>query len=248
MSVYSIKPGATSTLSTVQQLLGREMLLSPLHTFDIPVKKKKMASPPSLFGQASSFSSNLVLLEPLETNAWWSNFQLQLIRATRKLSVVERQRAHHDLLGVQRFSFVDDSRERIAISLRMMTAELNSIKDKPAYDKAIAINKQYVTDDTFRTRFLRAQLFNPQEAAKKMVSYFETKLDLFGEEKLTKDLKYGDLSIEARAELEGGSSEGTSLQILPSCDLLQGRKVVLVIPSTNWKDSAVVRTNVVCLF
>lgn len=207
---------------------------------------EKMASPPSLFGQASSFSSNLVPLEPVETNAWWSNFQLQLIRATRKLSVVERQRAHNDLLGLQRF-FFDDKRESIAISLRMMTAELNSIKDKPAYDKAIAINKQYVTDDTFRTRFLRAQLFNPQEAAKKMVSYFESKLDLFGEEKLTQDIKYGDLSIEARAELEGGSSEGASLQILPSCDLLQGRQVVLVIPSTKWKGSTVVRTNVVCL-
>jgi hypothetical protein len=61
--------------------------------------------------------------------------------------------------------------------------------------------------------FLRAENFDSQLAAKRMLRFFEQKLELFGPDKLCKDITLRDLNIEDMQCLINGHQ-----QILPTRD------------------------------
>ena len=63
--------------------------------------------------------------------------------------------------------------------------------NKEAYNMAMAQNPNHV--QSLRLSFLRAESFDIQHAAIRMISYFDAKLDLFGPNLLTKDITIQDL-------------------------------------------------------
>jgi len=109
----------------------------------------------------------------------------------------------------------DDRIERE--NLRKLKAEIknfcarnNSDPGVFAYEKARAQNKLFVESSRFTIGFLRAECFDVQRAARRLLKYFEEKLDLFGLDKLTRDILLSDLGNDAMAYFERGN-----LQPLP---------------------------------
>ena len=67
-----------------------------------------------------------------------------------------------------------------------------------AYCHVMNTHPEYVNNRRFKVMFLRADRFNPQAAAKRILAHFEYKLELFGIDKLHLDLTMDDLSEEER--------------------------------------------------
>ena len=82
-----------------------------------------------------------------------------------------------------------------------------------AFRQAQMYNPNYVNDRSFRLMFLRADEFNCKKSAQRIVDHFECKLEFFGAELLTKDISYGDLSIEEQNIVKSGN-----FQFLPETD------------------------------
>jgi len=91
---------------------------------------------------------------------------------------------------------------------------------KGALEKTMQLSKEYVNRISFRLKFLRAEKFDPHLAAIRMALHFEEKLELFGEEKLGREILQSDLSEDDMASLSSGY-----LQILKKLDFGE-RKVV----------------------
>jgi hypothetical protein len=72
--------------------------------------------------------------------------------------------------------------------------------------------------------FLRAESFDPYNAASRMVQFFEEKYELFGANKLTKDITLDDLDLDDIITLENGF-----YQVLPEKDCA-GHKVFCAFP------------------
>ena len=107
---------------------------------------------------------------------------------------------------------IEETEELIEKSLAEMDEELQKIKKKPAYDKAVKMNPDYVNDRKFRIQFRRCEVFRCTSAAKRMVLHFEKKEILFGDgEVLGRDVRLSDLSTKDLAMLQSGA-----MQILPS--------------------------------
>ena len=80
--------------------------------------------------------------------------------------------------------------------LESLERELKRNKDKPSYRLAVLMNESYVTNPEFRLQFLRADRFNASAAAKRMARFFEKKLEIFGQDRLVRDITQEDLSEE----------------------------------------------------
>ena len=89
-----------------------------------------------------------------------------------------------------------------------------------AYRQALDKNASYVKHPLFRICFLRAEHYNARKAAARLLRHLTEKLELFGPDKLTRDIVLDDLGRDARTCLEIGT-----LQILPVRDNA-GRRVV----------------------
>jgi hypothetical protein len=129
-----------------------------------------------------------------------------------RLSMEERDQVLHDVHGVS--NDMEETPELIEESLAQSIEELETIKEKKeAFDLAKSQNLQYVDNPTFRLQFLRSDLFHVGKAALRMVRHFQVKLELFGPEKLTKDITQDDLEDGDMKNLYSGQS-----QILPLRD------------------------------
>jgi hypothetical protein len=107
-------------------------------------------------------------------------------------------------------------------SLVLLEQAIAKIPDKQAYDTACSHDPDYVTAD-FRLKFLRADNFDVGKAAVRIIRHFAEKLNLFGEEKLARDITLSDLSREDLHSLSYGW-----LQVLPRKDKA-GRPVLASI-------------------
>ncbi|CAJ1969414.1 unnamed protein product [Cylindrotheca closterium] len=136
-----------------------------------------------------------------------------------KLSFKERGEAYEDIHGVS--DQVKETPELIQSSLDQMNHQLKLLSDKYAYNLAESQSEDYVTDRRLRLKFLRATMFDPKVAASRMAGYFRRKLDLFGLEKLVKNITFEDLGEDSMNAI----SHGMMHQVLPSRDT-QGRAVV----------------------
>ena len=81
-------------------------------------------------------------------------------------------------------------------------------------------SRDFVWDRKFCLKFLRADRFDSERAASRMVEYFRVKRDLFGPEKLSQEIMLEDLGNEGIQALKFGAQ-----QILPTRDS-QGRAIV----------------------
>ena len=75
-----------------------------------------------------------------------------------------------------------------------LDSELKKTKpeSKVAYDQVVATNPGYVNAKSFRLMFLRADRFNANYAAKRLVEYFELKRDLFCKRSFNGTIDYDD--------------------------------------------------------
>jgi hypothetical protein len=134
-----------------------------------------------------------------------------LARGLNRLSMQEREQVLYDVHGVA--EAIDEQPDFVNTCLSQLDTELDKIKGKAAYEQALLFDPQYVRNLNFRLQVLRANRFDATEAAVRMVRYFQTKLELFGTEKLVKDIRIADLSSDDVTCLESGF-----LQLLPMRD------------------------------
>jgi hypothetical protein len=148
-----------------------------------------------------------------------------MAKEMNRLSLQEREQAYEDLHGVS--AMVNETPELIAAALQLMEHHLRSIRHKPAYNLAEANREEYVEDAKLRLMFLRAERFDVEKAANRLVQWLKWKLDLFGEELLCrKHIGLDQLDADARFMVDTGI-----MQFLPVRDSC-GR-VVQVVACNN---------------
>jgi hypothetical protein len=121
---------------------------------------------------------------------------VELAREMNELSVQEREHVLDDIHGVAQA--YEETPEFIAKCLEELDEHISKIP-KPkrrAYDRALFFKPTIQNDGNFKLMFLRADIYDPEKAAKRMVKYFEDKLQLFGEEKLAREIRLEDLTKE----------------------------------------------------
>jgi hypothetical protein len=147
-----------------------------------------------------------------------------LAQEMAQLSVEEREKALEDVHGIAHA--VDEPLDYVETSLVLLEEELSKItRNKVAYDLAKFQSKKYVSSEKLRLMFLRADSFDAHKAASRMVRFFDEKYELFGAEKLTKDIVLADLDPDDITVLEKGFC-----QVLSEKDCA-GRKVFCFFPN-----------------
>ena len=122
----------------------------------------------------------------------------------KQLSLKERELVQEEVHGVASGFVADETEQLIESSLRKMDEEVQKIRKKPAYDRAVFLNPSYVKDRDFRLMFLRVENFEARKAAHRIIAYFETKLELFGVGRLAKPLTFDDLDKDSQDYMMAG--------------------------------------------
>lgn len=164
--------------------------------------------------------SPIIGLDVAKRNFWAEVDALQADELNR-MNADERERAIQDLHCVPKFipGESSDSIQEAMTEVQTILKKMDPLR-KVAFDEACSQDPRLPTETCFMLRFLRAALYDPDDCAKRVVSYFEQKKVLFGVEKLSKHLTICDLDEEDRKCLESGI-----MQILPAQDRA-GRSVL----------------------
>jgi hypothetical protein len=125
-----------------------------------------------------------------------------LARELNQMSLKEREKVYYDIHGVS--DVVDETDELVNNTLAEFDEEISKIKKKSAYEMAEKQDASCVSNRKMRCKFLRAEGFNSRLAAKRVVSFFEAKLELFGPLKLTQDIRLEDLDEQDMSCVESG--------------------------------------------
>lgn len=123
-------------------------------------------------------------------------------QAMLELSPQDRERALEELHGVVEVDAEDPS--FVASCLDDLDNCLATTKTNTAYEEAERMSYAYVSNNRFRMMFLRSVRYVPQDAAERMINFFEYKKELFGRDTLVKDLTYDDLHPDDIPTMEGG--------------------------------------------
>ena len=134
------------------------------------------------------------------------------------LSTGDRERLYEEMHGVE--NEIEEHLDFVASKLEQFQKELDRIKDKPAYDKALQMDAEYCNQRSLRLKFLRADRFDPKKSAYRWIACFEIKSDLWGSERLVSEITLQDLDEDTLAVIKSGV-----IQILPCRDRV-GRKVL----------------------
>jgi hypothetical protein len=112
---------------------------------------------------------------------------------------------YEDIHGVA--DAIDEKPQFVVKRLKQLAVELETIPlvHRQAYNKALLQYPAYVQDREFRISFLRADRFDVKQAAKRLVLYFEQKLEYFGAALLTKNIAFDDLEEDDKEALMTGS-------------------------------------------
>lgn len=126
-------------------------------------------------------SLNIQDLPSEEFNAPQETVDSQLAEELNGLSMRERDQALHEIHGIsapmdETPEFVNMKRQQLDATLRRLAAK----KTSAAYRLAVAVNPEYAASESFQLMFLRSEDFDTNKTAKKMVKFFEAKLELFG--------------------------------------------------------------------
>jgi len=134
-----------------------------------------------------------------------------LAETMSNLSFKERQKGQEDLHGVsENITEQDDEIEKL---LSEMENHLNKIKHGSIYELAESLCPSHVTNRDFRLMFLRGNRYDTKAASKQILKFLKMKEQLFGQEKLGKDITLEDLSEDDRVCFSNGS-----FQILSTTD------------------------------
>ena len=129
-------------------------------------------------------------------------------KSLNDLELKERENVLYDIHGVS--EVMQEDPEFIAQRLHELDLDLQKCPHKQAYETAKSLSKDYVGDRKFRLKFLRATNYDSKKAANRIAMHFETKLELFGKDKLVRDILLSDLDQDL---LQSGY-----LQFLPQRD------------------------------
>jgi hypothetical protein len=157
---------------------------------------------------------------PVDRNETEALFAAEL----SKLSMQERDEVLYDIHGVSDVQDEDPAFVQRCFEDLDDAISLLPVFDKMAYNQARDLDEAYVENEDFVLMFLRASSFDIKYAASRIVAFFEAKLELFGPEKLTKDINYDDLDEDDIKCLESGYA-----QILPGRDRA-GRAILCMMP------------------
>jgi hypothetical protein len=154
------------------------------------------------------------------TNADYIDFVIA--KQMSLLSVQDREKAYMDVHGVS--NLVEETPEMVEGGLVQLESEVLLLKDRAAYDLAESMDPSYTRNRDFRLALLRAELFNSQQAALRLIRHFQLKLDLFGRDRLVMDITQDDLDKEDMDALYSGYG-----RCLSATDRA-GRLIILVVP------------------
>jgi hypothetical protein len=129
--------------------------------------------------------------------------------AAAQLSVEQTLSAQEDLYGVVRKVPEKEQDGRIPALIQILRARLGAVKLKrgTAYELAEKIDRTYVASHDFQLKFLRANKYEPAQAAEQIIKFFDMKLMLFGRDKLAKDITLDDLDEDDQNCLKNGSNQ-----------------------------------------
>jgi hypothetical protein len=128
-----------------------------------------------------------------------------LAKDMTELSMQEREQVYHDVHGISHV--VEETPDLVARCLADLDSELNKIDHKPYYELAKRQDPDYVSDRKLLLKFLRSESFDSQRAADRLVRFFQIKSDLFGESKLTTEIRIADLNEEDIRVLASGLAQ-----------------------------------------
>ncbi|CAJ1946704.1 unnamed protein product [Cylindrotheca closterium] len=135
-----------------------------------------------------------------------------IISESSTLSPIDR---HRVLLEVHGFHprTTEPSGPIVDTLLDRIRKQASMVRNRKAYNKALFLNPSYTDSPSFLMMFLRSENFNPIKAAHRIVLHFETKLSLFGMDKLATKITHDDLSGDDKLALSTGA-----IQVLPVKD------------------------------
>ena len=136
--------------------------------------------------------------------------QLDISTEFANLSLLEREAVLEELHGVVPDTL--ETPENRAMGLAQMREELAKIpvRKKRAFTKAAFLRPSLESDDAFFLRFLRAERYDPKEAASKLCLLFDAKLELFPPEKLHRRITLDDLDDDDMASMMQNSFQPLS--------------------------------------
>jgi hypothetical protein len=123
------------------------------------------------------------------------------------MSIEERSDGLNDLHGIADIrnetpEVLNQKSHEMSRALLTAIASL-SVEDSLAYREAVTMSPEYV--DGLKIRFLRAEHgYDSQNAAHRMIKFFDHKKGLFGKDKLVQDITLQDLGAEATDALRRG--------------------------------------------
>lgn len=120
------------------------------------------------------------------------------------MSLEEREQCYHDIHGIP--DAINETPEFVKDKLKELDDELvrTSSWNKIAYLQAEANDKEFVRCLKLRLKFLRTYAFDVKKTAAHLCLFFEQKLQTFGRELLTKDIKLSDMDANDIRCLESG--------------------------------------------
>lgn len=133
-----------------------------------------------------------------------------LSRNLYALTLEQREQAAHDIHGVA--DIMVETPDMVQSAKRRLRQELERIGHRSvAYQKALVQSVKYV--ESLYLMFLRRDAYDTSKAAARMLSHFDMKLPLWGEDKLGRDIALKDFNKHDMACLKEGF-----FQTLPSRD------------------------------
>jgi len=125
-----------------------------------------------------------------------------LSEAMNNLTFQEREEQQEVLHGVAKD--IAEEASFIEKALRELDAHIIRKKAGTVYEIAERMNPAYVNSRAFRIMFLRGNRYDAKASANQMLSFFELKQQLFGNDKLAQDITIDDLDEDDREALKAG--------------------------------------------
>lgn len=129
-----------------------------------------------------------------------------IAKELNQLSLKERSTLYEQLHGVAAVEG-NESPEKIKELSEQVLQEVKRIRERSAFDKALFLSPEYVSDPDFLAMFLRAEDYNVKLAARRLVRHFHYKLELFGEERIGRPILYDDLDEDDKETLLSGRAQ-----------------------------------------
>ena len=153
-----------------------------------------------------------------------------------QLSMEERESILYEVHGIK--DSIPETPELIETSLSQFRelvqqqANENASKRAAAYHQALSISKDYVQNQSLLVSFLRAERFDVPRAVSRYMGFFAWKLELFGLDKLCKDISLqDDFSADDMQVMQNGA-----LSVLPNRDRADRMVVCHILSHQRYKD------------